>query len=71
MATWTGSATLELEIACPGGVAVARRGSSGLSLEVDDSNDSATCMVTLSLPPGVHADVSFTLVVGPAALAQG
>ena len=70
MATWTGAATLELEIACPGGVSVARTGSSGLSLEVDDSIDAATCMVTLSLPPGVHADVSYTLVVQPTALAQ-
>ena len=69
-ATWTGAATLELEIACPGGVSVARTGSSGLSLEVDDSIDAATCMVTLSLPPGVHADVSYTLVVQPTALAQ-
>jgi hypothetical protein len=67
MATWAGAATLELEIACPGGVSVTRTGSSGLSLEVDDSNGAGTCTVTLSLPPGTHANVSYTLVIEPTA----
>ena len=65
MATWSGTAVLELEIACPGGVSVARRGSSGMSLEVDDSHGAGTCTVMLSLPPGTRADVSYTLDVGP------
>ncbi len=65
-ATWTGTATLELEIVCPGGLSVGRAGSSGLSLEIDDSNGAGTCTVTLSLPQGVQADVSYTLVVEPA-----
>ncbi|MHB1851171.1 MAG: hypothetical protein ACYCU6_03205 [Acidimicrobiales bacterium] len=63
---WTGTSSLELEISCAGGVSATRTGSSGLSLEVDDARGSGNCTVTVSLPPGVQADVSFTLIVDPA-----
>ncbi|MHB1553199.1 MAG: hypothetical protein ACYCSX_12270 [Acidimicrobiales bacterium] len=65
-AVWTGTSSLELEISCAGGVSATRTGSSGLSLEVDDARGSGNCTVTVSLPPGVQADVSFTLIVDPA-----
>ena len=65
-ATWNGAPTLQLEIACPGGISVARTGTSGLSIELDDTEGGGTCTVTLSLPPGMRADVSYTLVVDPA-----
>lgn len=65
-AMWTGTPNLELEISCGGSVAATRTGSSGLSLEVDDARGLGSCTVTLSLPPGVQADVPFTLIVEPA-----
>jgi hypothetical protein len=65
-AAWTGTPSLELEISCPGGVSATRTGSSGLSLELDDAYGGGDCTVTVSLPPGVQADVSFTLVINPA-----
>lgn len=65
-ATWTGTADLELDISCPAGLTVTRAGTSGLSLLIHDSHGTGTCTVTLSLLPGAHADVSFTLVVDPA-----
>ena len=65
-AVWTGTSSLELEISCAGGVSATRTGSSGLSLEVDDARGSGNCTVKVSLPPGVQADVSFTLIVDPA-----
>jgi hypothetical protein len=65
-ATWTGTVTLELEISCPGGVSVTRTGTSGLSVEVDDSRGTGECTVTLAVPPGARADVSYTLVIDPA-----
>ncbi|HLW45090.1 MAG TPA: hypothetical protein VKR78_02660, partial [Acidimicrobiales bacterium] len=65
-ATWTGTSTLELEISCPDGVSVTRTGTAGLSVQVEDTHNSAACTVTLSLPSGLHADVSYTLVVDPA-----
>jgi len=64
-ATWTGAATLELTITCPGGVSVSRSGPSGLSVEVNDRDGTGTCSVTLSLPPGTRASVTFTLTVEP------
>ncbi|MDA8075959.1 MAG: hypothetical protein M0Z40_12150 [Actinomycetota bacterium] len=65
-ATWTDTPDLELEISCGDGVSATRTGSSELSLEVDDTHGTGSCTVTLSLPPGVRADVPFTLVVDPA-----
>ncbi len=65
-AMWTDTPNLELEISCGGGVSATRTGSSELSLEVDDTHGTGSCTVTLSLPPGVRADVPFTLVVNPA-----
>lgn len=66
-ATWTGTSSLELSITCPGGVSVSRTGQPWLSLEADDSQGgNAPCAVSLSLPPGVRADVSFTLTIQPA-----
>jgi hypothetical protein len=65
-ATWEGSPTLELSVTCAGGVSVSRTGTSGLSVEVDDSGGSGTCQITLSLPQGVTASVTYTLAVEPA-----
>lgn len=65
-ATWSGSGDLELDISCPAGLTVTHTGTSGLSLEIDDGHGAGTCTVTLSLLPGTHADVSFTLVIDPA-----
>lgn len=65
-ATWSGTTSLELAITCPGGLSVSRTGSSGLSLEMDDSHGGGDCTVTLAEPPGVRADVSYVLVVSPA-----
>ena len=65
-AVWTGTPDLELGISCAGGVSATRMGPSGLSLEVDDAQGGGSCSVTVSLPPGVPAGVSFTLVVYPA-----
>jgi hypothetical protein len=65
-AFWTGTTELELDISCPGGVSATRVGTSGLSLEVDDSRGAGTCTVTLTVPPGPQDAVSFTLVVAPA-----
>ena len=65
-ATWQGTASLELAISCPGGLSTTRSGPSGLSVSLDDSGPSAgTCQVTLSLPPGVTATVSYTLSITP------
>src|SRR5579875_699588 len=65
-ATWTGAEDLVLGITCGGGVSVTRTGSSGLSVEVDDSHASGTCTVTLSLGPDARAPVPFTLSIDPA-----
>lgn len=66
-AVWAGTPSLELSITCPGGISVSRTGGPGLSVEADDSRGgSAPCAVSLSLPPGVRADVSFTLTIQPA-----
>lgn len=66
-ASWSGTPTLQLTITCPDGVSASRRGPSGLSLEVDDTaGGPASCDVRLSTPPGVRADVAFTLTVEPA-----
>src|SRR5579875_2658046 len=65
-ATWTGAVDLVLGITCGGGVSVTRTGSSGLSVEVDDSHASGTCTVTLSLGPDARAPVPFTLSIDPA-----
>jgi hypothetical protein len=65
-ATWTGTPTLALSISCPGGVSVARAGTSGLSVELDDDGGSATCEVTLSLPAGTGGGgATFTLTIEP------
>ena len=65
-ATWEGTTTLEMSIACPGATSVARTGPSGLSVSLDDQGGAAgTCEVTLSLPPGVTATVSYTLSISP------
>jgi hypothetical protein len=47
-------------------VSTTRTGSSGLSLEVDDTHGVGDCTVTVSLPPGTLADMSLTLIVDPA-----
>lgn len=66
-AEWSGTPSLELSITCPGGISLSRTGGPGLSVEADDSRGgSAPCAVSLSLPPGVRADVSFTLTIEPA-----
>lgn len=66
-AVWSGTPSLELSITCPGGISVSRTGGPGLSVEADDSRGgSAPCAVSLSLPPGVRTDVSFTLTIQPA-----
>lgn len=66
-ATWTGTPDLELGITCAGGLSVTRTSSSPLSLELDDSRGGGDCTVTLAVPPAVHAAVSYTLVISPAA----
>lgn len=66
-ATWSGTPTMTLSIACPDGAAGTRSGSSGLSLTVDDSSGgSAPCQVTIALPPGADSTVSYTLAIEPA-----
>lgn len=65
-ATWDGPASLQLAISCPGGTSVSRVGGSGLSLELNDSQGSGSCTVTISLPNGVRTDVGYTLDVEPA-----
>lgn len=67
-ATWSGTATMQLTITCPDGVSSSRIGGSDLSLEVDDTaGGPGQCDVRLNLPPGVRADVTFTLTVEPVA----
>lgn len=66
-ATWTGPAAMELAISCPDGVSTARTGASDLSVEVDDARASATCTVTLALPPGESGEAQYRLTVEPAA----
>jgi hypothetical protein len=66
-ATWSGTPTLQLTITCPDGVSASRRGTSGLSLEVNDTaGGTGSCDVQLATPPSVRADVDFTLTVEPA-----
>lgn len=66
-ATWTGAPTMTLSISCPDGVSLARSGSTGLSLEVDDTAGTGTCEVTLALPVVTPGSVSYTLTIEPGA----
>lgn len=69
-ATWSGTPTLVLSIACPGGPSSSRSGTSGLSIAVDDDGASTNCQVTIALPTGVSATVEYTLVVAPRPVAH-
>jgi hypothetical protein len=57
-ATWSGTPTLVLEVAC-GGVTKSLTGGSGLYVAVDGG--AGSCTITLSEPAGVSVAVSYTL----------
>lgn len=59
-ATWTGTASLDLSLACPGGE-IRQTGPSGLALSM--AAPAGQCTVTLSEPAGVEATVSYTLLL--------
>lgn len=65
-ATWTGATTLELGISCPDGVSAARTGTTGLSVEIDDTYGTGTCTVTLALAPGQAGTADYRVSIEPA-----
>lgn len=66
-ANWNSTISLELSISCPGGLDVARTGSSGLSVVVDDTHRSGDCAVVLSAPPETGTVVAYSLTIEPPA----